>query len=276
VAIQLAAKYASVVDEKFKREALTEIAVNHDYEWEGVATVSIYGVTTQALTDYTRSGTSRFGTPTEIATTKTDYAVSKDRSFSIVIDQGNAQDTAGILKSSGKAMKRQIDEQVIPEVDTYRLAAMATAATSAGGVATAANTAALAYTQFLTGCAYMSNATVPLDSRVAFVTPAFYNFLKLDGNFIKASEMSQTMLKKGVVGEVDGVRIVMTPTSRMPTNASFIIAHPSAVVAVDKLSESRVLDEVAGISGCVLEGRFRYDCFVLANKTAGVYFHKTA
>lgn len=162
------------------------------------------------------------------------------------------------------------------EVDTYRLATMATAAIANGGTATAATTASNAYTQFLAGTEFMDERKVPTGGRIAFVNPAFYNFIKLDPTFTKATEIAQKSLINGQVGEIDGVKIIKVPSTYFPTNVNFIICHPVATVAAEKLEDYKTHDNPPGINGWLVEGRQRYDCFVLENKKNALYAHKIA
>lgn len=275
MAVNLASKYSQKVDERFKLKSLTEIGINRDYDWTGVKTVSVWSIPTVAMNDYTRTGLARYGTASELQDTKQDMTLSKDRSFTFTIDKGNYNEQM-MVKNAGKALARQIDEVVVPEVDVYRLAAMAAAAVTAGGTATAAITASNAYSAFLDGQEYMSDYKVPLQSRVAFVTPAFYSFIKLDNSFIRDSEKGQSMLVGGVVGQVDGVKIVVAPSSYFPANTSFIMAHPSATVAASKLEDYKTHDNPPGINGWLVEGRIIYDAFVLDNKVRALYTHKIA
>jgi N4-gp56 family major capsid protein len=108
------------------------------------------------------------------------------------------------------------------------------------------------------------------------VTPQYYSFLKLDNSFIKASEMGQKMLVNGQVGEVDGVRIILVPSSYFPADTAFIMCHPVATVAASKLQDYKIHDNPPGINGWLVEGRVIYDAFVLNNKSTAVYIHKTA
>ena len=275
MAINLAAKYSTKVDERFKLKSLTEIGINRDYDWTGVKTVSVWSIPTVAMNDYTRTGLARYGTAGELQDTKQDMTLTKDRSFTFTIDKGNHNEQM-MVKNAGKALARQIDEVVTPEIDIYRLAAMAAAAVTAGGTDTAAITAANAYQKFLKAGEYMSDNKVPLQSRVAFVTPAFYSFIKLDPSFIKNSDSGQQIMINGVVGTVDGVKIVVAPSSYFPASTSFIMAHPSATVAASKLEDYKTHDNPPGINGWLVEGRIIYDAFVLANKTKALYTHKIA
>lgn len=275
MAVNLASKYSSKVDERFKLKSLTEAAINRDYEWAGVKTVTTLSIPTVAMTDYTRTGSDRYGTPSELQNVKQDLTLSKDRSFAFTIDRGNASETQGAM-DAGKALARQIDEVIVPEVDTYRLSVMAAGAVANSGAATAAVTASNAYAKFLAMMEYFADNKIPLDKIVAFCSPAFYSFIKQDSTFMKASELTQKMLINGQVGEVDGTKLVRVPSAYLPANTAFIGVHPAAVVAADKLADYKTHDNPPGINGWLVEGRMIYDAFLLTSKVKGVYTHKVA
>jgi hypothetical protein len=275
MAQNLAAKYSKKVDEKFFKELLTEPAMNQDYEWSGVATVTVYGVDTVSNVDYTRSGTSRYGTPSELGTTKKDYTLSQDRSATWIIDRGNYTESQ-MVTESGKSMSRQEREVDNPEVDTYRLAAMDAAAVANGSTATAAVSASNAYEKFLDGQVTLDDALVPSEGRIAFVTPSYHALLKQDSSFILNSDRGQVALFKGECGEVDGVRIIKVPSSYFPANTAFIITHKAATCAPTKLEDMKIHDNPPGISGWLCEKRRIYDAFVLEQKKDAIYTHKTA
>jgi N4-gp56 family major capsid protein len=275
MAVNLASKYSSSVDERFKLKSLTEAATNQNYDWQGVNAVTIYGVNTVAMNDYSMTGTTRYGTAAELGNTTQTMTLSRDRSFTFVIDRKNYQDTQMVMES-GKALGRQIDEIVVPEIDTYRLAALSAAGITAGNTATTAVTASNAYVALLNGGVALDEDKVPQAGRIAFVTPTFYSLLKQDNAFIKASEIAQNMLINGQVGEVDGVKIVKVPTTYFPANHAFIITQPIALVAHKKLEDYKTHDNPPGINGWLVEGRLRYDAFVPNNKANAIYVHKTA
>jgi N4-gp56 family major capsid protein len=275
MAVNLASKYSSKVDERFKLKSFTEAVVNNSYDWEGVKTISVYDIPTVAMGNYTRTGTGRYGTPEELQNEKTDYTLTRDRAFTFAIDKGNFQETQMVMQA-GKALARQIDEVIVPEIDIYRLAAMSAAGITAGGTATAAVTAANAYTSLLKATEFHAENKVPLTGRVAFVTPQFYNFLKLDSSFIKQSEIAQNMLINGQVGEVDGIKIVMVPSVYLPASTAFLVTRQEATVAPKKLEDYKTHQDPPGINGWLVEGRQIYDAFVLKNKAKSIYVHKTA
>jgi N4-gp56 family major capsid protein len=276
MAVNLASKYSAKVDERFKLKSFTEAAVNNDYDWEGVKTVSVYSIPTVAMNNYSRTGLARYGTAAELDNTKVDYTLTRDRSFTFTIDRGNFQETQMVMQS-GKALARQIDEVIVPEIDIYRLAAMSAAAVTAGNVSAATVISATnAYSSLLKATEKQADLKAPLTGRIAYVKPSFYNFLKQDSTFIKATEIAQNMLIRGQVGQVDDIKIVMVPSSYLPANTEFIVTNPIATVAPKKLEDYKTHDNPPGINGWLVEGRQIYDAFVLANKVNAIYVHKNA
>jgi N4-gp56 family major capsid protein len=275
MAVNLASKYSSAVDERFKLKSLTDAAVNNNYDWAGVNAVTVYSIPTVAMGDYSMTGTTRYGTAAELGNVTQTMTLTRDRSFTFVIDKKNQQDTMNVMEA-GKALARQIDEVIVPEIDTYRLAAMSAAGIAAGNTATAAVTASNAYSVLLNGGVALDEDKVPQGGRVAFVTPAYYSLLKLDNTFIKSSEIAQNMLINGQVGEVDGVKIVKVPSIYLPANTAFIMTNSIATVAPKKLQDYKIHDNPPGINGNLIEGRIRYDAFLLNNKANAIYVHKTA
>ena len=178
-----------------------------------------------------------------------------------------------MLKEAGAALQRQIDEVIIPELDIYRLAKIAAGAKNS---ATAAVTKANAYSAFLDGTEKLTDEKAPLGNRIAYVAASYFKLLKQDESFIKASDLAQDMLVKGQVGMVDGIPIIVVPASYMPAKTAFIITNPIACCAPVKLADYKIHDNPPGINGWLVEGRVRYDAFVLENKKGAIYVHKTA
>lgn len=273
MAVNYAAKYDSKVQERFKLKALTESAVNRDYTWSGVDTVNVYTIPTSPLNDYTTSGLARYGTPLEQSTDIQTMKVVKDRSYAITIDKKTIQDTP-LATLAGKTLAIQTDEVIIPEVDVYRLALMASTAITNLATATVAITKSNAYEQFLKANEWFGNKKVPANGKICFCTYAFYSFLKLDPSFLMASDIAVEKRINGQMGECDGIKIVPVPSTYMPTSIAFIVVHPSAVCAVKKLEDYKTHDNPPGINGALLEGRIRYDAFVLETKKNALYAHK--
>lgn len=272
MAINYAAKYSSKVDERFTLASLVNAVINKEYDFTGVKTVKVYSIDTAPMNDYQRSGANRYGTPADLGDSVQELTMTQDRSFTFVIDKGDELEQAG-AKNAGAALRRQIDEVVIPEYDKYVIGKIVA---GAGKTATAAITNANAYDSFLAGAEQLDENKVPTVGRVALVTPAYLRKLKTDDAFVKTSDLGQQVAFTGQVGAVDGTPIIKVPASYFPANVEFVITHPVATTAPVKLDEYKVHENAPGISGALAEGRTIYDAFVLENKEGAIYVHKNA
>ena len=273
MAINYASKYAQKIDEKFTRESLTASAVNSDYDFVGAKTVNVYSIPTAEMNDYDINGaSSRYGTPAELESTVQEMTMSRDRSFTFTIDRGTYNDTQ-MANAAGAALQRQLREVVIPEVDKYRFEKIVSESQNNG---TGKVTKTTAYDIFLTGAAALIDECVPLSGTVAFVSSNFYKCIKEDSSFIRGGDMSQDMLVKGQVGTVDGIPVIVVPTSYLPKNVELIITNSAATTSPVKLSDYKIHDNPPGINGWLIEGRVYYDAFVLNNKKNAIYVYKTA
>ena len=273
--INLATKYEKKVDERFKLGSLTEAFVNNDYNWDGVESIKVYNIPTVALNDYTRSGTSRYGNPAELEDSIKEYKLTTDKAFTYTIDKGNNQDQMNV-KDAGKSLRREIDEVITPAKDIQRLAVMGNTAAENENIGTGAISKSNAYEKFLDGQAVLDNYKVPVTGRVAAISPSFYKNIKLDSSFVKAGDMATKIAINGLVGEIDGVKLIKVPASYLPTNCEFIISHPSATVSPAKLTEYKIHNNPPGINGNLVEGRVRFDTFVLEAKKNAIYAHYTS
>lgn len=265
MAVNYAAKYSQQVDERFKLGALTSSLVNYAFEWLGVSTVKVYSMPTAAMSDYTTEGASRYGTPEELGNEVQEMTLAKDRAFTFTIDKKSEDDTMGTMEA-GAALRRQIDEVVIPEIDTYRIAKLVAGADAGNIVKDTAVTKANAYEKFLAVQEILDNKKVPTGGRICICTPGYYNMLKLDEAFTKKGDMATQIAINGLVGEVDGVYFVKAPKSYFPEKVHFIITNPIVMPSPIKLAEYKIHDDAPGISGYLVEGRVRYDAFVLNKK----------
>lgn len=282
MAVNLAAKYSNKVDERFEKQSQASLVTNNSYDFTGVDTVNVYSIDTVALNNYTRSGANRYGTPSELGNTVQHMTVTQDKSWTFTIDKGNFKQSEMVMQA-GKACARQIAQVVIPAYDKYVFTAIAKAAygiTSGSGSSVThphADATSVsktnAYELFLKGQEVLGDELVPDAGRVALCSYKYANLLKQDPAFMKYGNLSQEMILKGVLGEIDGVKVVKVPASRLPSGCNFILAHPMATVAPKQLWEYKIHTDAPGISGWLCEGRVLFDAFVLNNKAVALYYN---
>lgn len=269
-AVNYAEKYSQKVDERFALASITEAAINREYDFDGVNTINVYSIPTSPLNNYTINGISRYGTPEELGNAKQTMVLSQDKSFTFTIDRRSYDDTM-MTQEAGRALRREVDEVIIPTIDTYRLTKIV------GGAGTTATPAAItkdnAYTMFLKGVTTLLDNKVPMAGSIAYISSNFYTQIRLDPAFIKSGDMSQDMLVRGQVGMVEGVSLIYAPTVYLPENVEFLLTNRIATVAAEKITDYRIHDNPPGINGWLVEGRIYYDAFVLDNKNKAIYVH---
>ena len=270
MSVNYAEKHAAKIDEAFSIASITEGAVNKDYDFVGVKTVVVHSVPTVGMNDYTRTGSSRYGTPSELGDQTQELTMGKDRSFTFTVDKGNSEEDQAL--NAGRALKRQMEQVIVPEIDRYRLARMAAAAKFTRTGAIDSNKA---YGVFLDLQGDMDAEGVPATGRIAFVSTAYYKALKLDTSFILASDIAQEKRINGQLGEVDGVAIIKS-LGRLPSGVDILLAHPVATVAPHKLAEYKTHIDPPGINGQLVEGRDYFDAFVLDQKKGALGVHRSA
>lgn len=270
--INLASKYSKQVDERFHRESQAMLALSNEHQFTGVQTVKVYSIPIVPMSDYQRSGANRYGNASDLTRNVQELTVKRDRAFTFIIDKGDKIQSE-MVSDAGKALSMQLREVCVPEFDTYVFKTLAAAATMHGSYATDTISKNNAYEAFLNGMEYLGNHNVPDKGRVCFCSYKFANLLKQDSAFVRYGDKSQEMLEKGVIGEVDGCKIVKVPSSRLPAGAAFLITHKLAATAPKQLSDYKIHDNPPGISGWLVEGRLIYDCFVLNEKADAIYYH---
>ena len=270
--IDYATKYTGAVDERFEKESVTQDIVNQNYDWSGAKTVAVYDVSTASMNDYDRTGEkgnfSRYGKIENLNAEAEEMTLTQDRSFTFAIDKMDEDETAGALEA-GKALARQLREVTIPEVDQYRLDKMvAEAGHKKEGELTKDNI----YEAILDATVALDDAKVPVMDRTIVVTPEVYKLMKQSKDIILDEEVSKEERQKGIIAEIDGMKVKRVPSSRVSAeNFQFLVTHSICTVAPIKLAEYKIHKDPVGISGSLVEGRVYYDAFVLKNKKAGIY-----
>lgn len=269
MAINLAEQYSKQIDKAWPYKSYTRVGGTAKFEFIGQKTVKVYSIDNMPMNDYQRSGSNRFGTVVDIGDKVQEMTVTKDRSFTGTIDRGNNTQQK-MIKKAGECLAQQKEEVLHPEMDTYNLNVWNNIAVLNGNIETATLTTSNIYEKFLDLQAKLTNARVPKSGRICFATPDAVNLLKRCSEFTKDTDMAQKWLTEGYIGRVDKTELIEIPESYMPLNSKMILIHPKCTTIPIQLETFRILTEVQGYDGPVIEGRTIYDCFVLDKKKDGL------
>ncbi len=274
MAINLTTKFSEKVAERFSLRSLTDAHAGKEYEFSGVKSVKIYSIDAVDVVDYTRSGTARFGSVNELGDTIQEMTMTQDKGFTFSVDAGNAAEQMNI-KQVARRLKTNWDERATPLIDKYRFNKWMN---GAGLMATesAALTKANIVEKIMTATAAMSNALVPLPNRTLFIKESVYITCKLATEIVNLEKLGDRSVGQGVVGDIDGMKVVRVPDSYFPAGVNFLVKHKHSTVDPMKLKTMRVQKNPMGIDGDVGECRFLYDAFVLGTKVNGLYVNALA
>lgn len=275
MSIELVTKYAPKAQEVFTTESKASLITNQDYDWSGAHSVRIYKIGTAALSDYQRNYTggtdeelqlSRYGTLKDLNASVQECLLSKDRSFIFNLDTLDMDETSYNLAAES-TLARELREVVNPERDKYIYNKMITGA----GIKLDPITS-VSYDSILAATTALDEAEVPDTGRVLVVNPVGYAALKKELQAPAYNQISAEERASGVIGSLDGMTVIKVPSSYLPADFGFMIAHPSATVAPIKLEDYGVHTDTPLSSGTIVTGRICYDAFVLDNRSKGICY----
>lgn len=269
MAVNYTTKYASKIAERFHKRSITDSACGNEYEFVGAKTIRIYSVNTADETEYDRNkGSNRFGDPKNLDDTIQEMTVTQQPAFTFCIEPLDNSDQA-IEKSAGKALRRQLDEKTIPNMDKYRLRRWVEGA-NIQVKAASEPTKNTIVDLIIEANAQMTDALVPLENRTIYMPTKMYQRLKQNPDFISVDALGKEALARGVVGMVDGCPIKPVPKGYLPAGVYFLIKYKGSTVDPVKMKQYDVLKKVQGYAGPVVQGVTYYDSFVLGTKGDGL------
>lgn len=271
MAINLHTKYSGKVQERFYQESITQNSFTKDLDMEftGVKTVKVSEIGTAPMNNYTRSGANRYGTPQDLQDTVQEFVMTRDRSFTFIIDKGDNMEQS-MIKKAGAAINRQLREVVTPEIDMYRFGKWFAGA-GQGAAVSAAPTKDTVLQMIVSAMTALDNKFVPKSNRTLYVGSTAYGSLLLIPEYVNLQNKGEQALVNGKVGKLMGMDVVSVPDSYLPANVYFMIIYKDAAISPVKLHEYKVHKDPPGISGHLAEGRFIYDAFVKGTKMDGIY-----
>ena len=266
-------RYTAGLMESFNKASETDDMFSHDLDMQfsGVKTVHVTSLKTEKLQDYDRSkevGTgSRYGRTKEVGNEVQTFTMTQDKSLSLSIDKGNNKETMDKAKV-GQVMKAEREEQIVPELDTYRLGKWAKDAGIHKELA-AAPTRETIVEQIMTLHNEMLDRGVP-DQLQLRIARTYMPTLKLAPEWVGLDSLGGETLPKGCIGKFDNMAVKPMTTKRMPEGIPFMITYKGALISPMKINDFKGHVDPPGLSGDLLEFRMMYDAFVLGKKADGV------
>lgn len=270
MAINYATKYAAKVAERFHVNSITDDDCGKDYTFldPDSRTIRVGSVDVVPETQYKREGDDRFGPTHDLGDTLQEMTCEQCPAFSIALDRVIQSDQA-IKKEAGRVVRRQLDEVTIPGIDKHRVKKWALGGNIAIKLTTAPTKATIIESIMDLGVK-MDNAGVPSEGRTLYIAASYYKLVKLSTEFIALKDMGEKAVGKGVVGELDGMRVKKVPDHYMPKGVYCFIKRKGCTVDPVKLQQVDILEKVKGIAGSVIQGVTYHDAFVLGAKGDGI------
>lgn len=237
MAINLADKYQKKVAERFAHKAYSAGIAGNAYDFDGVKAIKVYSIDTVPLGNYTRSGSSRYGTPTDLTDSYQTMTMTQDKAFTYIIDKGDDKEQLNIKKAN-KALAREIDERVNPYMDKYNFAAWVKDCGQTVSAASITKSNALELVQDATE--KLDEQACPDSGRTLVVTNNFFKLLKQNPNFVYTDKLAQDSMVRGKVGEIDGMSIRKVPNTYFPSGVVGMVVHSSALLNPMKLKEYKI------------------------------------
>ena len=291
--IDLVTKFLPLIDEVYKKEAksaILEAPAELVRESEDANTVKIAKLAMVGLGNYDADDGYPDGDVTLSWETHT-FANDRGRRFSV--------DRMQNIESFGLTAARMVGEYlrsyVIPEIDAYRFAKIATKATQS---ATATLTGTGTKAALDTGIVKLQENEVDDNRMVIFMTPTVAQ--NLSDNITRTTLNGEGNVNN-IVETYNGIQIVRVPQTRFYTQVTldagatssaggytkttatgadlnFIVMDRNASFNITKLYASKLFtpDENQNKDAWQFDFRAYHDSFVFDNKISGIYVHKKA
>lgn len=292
--ISLVTKMIPLIDEIYKLEAkssILEVPSELVQETQEANTFKIAKMSMIGLGNYSKTNGYPAGDVTLEWETHT-FANDRGRRFSV--DRMDDIESFGLV--AGRMVGQYIREYVIPEVDAYRFAKIAT---KAGNKATAATlTADTAKGALDTAIVTLQEKEVDDSRLIIFMTPTVAQYLS---DNITRTTLNGEGAINNVIESYNGIQIVRVPQTRFYTGVTldagatssaggykktettgadinFIVMDRAASFNVTKSNVAKLFtpDENQSKDAWQFDYRMYHDSFVFDNKATGIYLHAKA
>lgn len=290
-----AEQFADILVQKYETEQKSWALFNSNpgIGWLNAKTIKLPHITASGYKDHSRAGAFNTGVLTNDWEPKT---LAHDRDVEFFIDSMDVDET-NLALSVANITNVFETEQAIPERDCYTFSKVYDefANTYSGTVDTEALTAANILEKYDAMMEAMDDASVPMEGRILYVTPAVNKLLKEAQGLTRILRVDSDAARvRRYVHELDDVTITQVPSARLKTAYDFtdgcvpadgakqinlMLVQPQSVVARMRHEYIRVFgpgsDSRTG-DGWIYQNRAYWDAFLLSQRTAGVAINAEA
>lgn len=286
-----------IIEETYRKASLTQFLDTNGVikdAFSNAKIVNVPKIELEGLADYSRTSGYTAGDAT---LSFVPYELKKDRGRKFNIDSVDNMDAAGLAVAQLASTFER--DYVVPELDAYRFAQYVAGADTSM-VKTGAPTKATILGLIDDAQAALSDAEVPEENRILFVTPAIYALLKqaIDGSRLHTG----TLINRNVT-YLDDTPLIQVPsgrfydavtlksaggfeprqadTSKTPNVAAavglnFILMDRNAPLQIVKHNPARLFSpaENQDADAWAYTYRMFHDATIRSNKAKGVYVHK--
>lgn len=276
------------LQQKYAREAMTADLTTPNVRFINANTIKIPYIEVAGYKDHSRNGGfNRQAVKNDFNT----YVLQHDRDVEFFVDAMDVDESNQALAAANTTNEFET-QQAIPETDCYRVSKLyADFKANGGTVDNTALTVDNVLAEFDKQMKAMTEAEVPVEGRVLYVTPTINEILKQAKDmqrFINLNNNSGNIQRN--ITSLDNVKIKEIISSRMKTIYDFtdgckpgttakqinmILVHPKSVIACNKHSYIKLWPEGSHTQGdgYLYQNRQYWDLFVIKNRVEGIYIN---
>lgn len=243
-------RYSKLVLEKLRKTLVTKDGYIFNTRYEGDPKAGAVKIPTRAEVAASNYSKSAGLAGTQKDTTYVTMTIDNDVAVNEIIDGYDASAVpdgiiAERLDSAGYALAKDMDTKCIAILENGGTVMSSKTATTKSNI----------FSTILDADQALTEANVPLDGRYLIVSPAVKALLMKSDEFIKASDIGQTFLVTGAIGEIDGFKVYVsnnmmkdnaTIASGKKTTTEFIAGHPMCATRAMEFSVPVQLRNLGG------------------------------
>lgn len=277
--------------QKYARESMTADLTTPNVKFINANTIKVPYISMGGYKDHSRNG----GFNRQVV--KNDfntYTLQHDRDVEFFVDAMDVDESNQAVAAANTTNEFETQHS-IPETDCYRISKLySDFGTNGGTVDNTALTIENILTEFDKQMEIMTEADVPVEGRILYVTPRVNKILKQAKDMQRFIDLNgNSGAIKRTITSIDNVKIKEIISSRMKTVYDFsdgckpgttakqinmILIHPKSVIACNKHSYIKLWPEGSHTlgDGYLYQQRQYWDLFVVKNRVDGIYINAEA